>query len=400
MVTRAEADRIATGPETVDRSMIGTTRRINPHTKMIEYSRMPTNVTAYETKESVIFRIDPAREVGKLIFQIGTADPDLAVQAARVVAADVAGIDVNAGCPKQFSTHGGMGAALLRTPDKLVAILEALVREIPPVFGIGISVKIRILSTAADTEALVRRLVATGIIGLTVHCRTTPMRPREAAIRDQLKMIREICHEAGVACVMNGDVEGRDHAMKLMEEYGTDGAMVATAAERNPSCFRTESEGGLANWKEFVGHYLRFAMEVGNKCGNTKYSLGMLVPGKAHEYRMIAPQKSYTDLVRGLGYEAMEVGDGPSMMELAQRTDKILEIGEFKPPPPPPQAKSKKQKQQQGKNQVQGQKRKRTPSPDAKVAVAKSGEETVSEALRQAGETVAAIPPAAAATTV
>lgn len=387
--------------------MIGTTRRINPHTNMIEYSRMPTNVIPGVTKESIIYRIDPVREAGKLVFQIGTADPDLAVQAAKVFAADVYGIDVNAGCPKPFSTHGGMGAALLRTPDKLVAVLEALVREIPPVFGIGISVKIRLLETAAETEALVRRLVATGITGLTVHCRTTPMRPREAAIRGQLKMIREVCHEAGVACVMNGDVESRDHAAVLMEEFGTDGAMIATAAERNPSCFRTAQDGGLVNWKEVVKHYLMFAMEVGNKVGNTKYSLGMLIDGKAPEMRQLSPPKCYTDLIKALGYADTVLEDGRSLLEMARKTDQILEIGEFTPAPPPKPPKNKKgnqQQQNQDENKAQGQKRKRTPSPsaDSKVAASKSAEKkAISEAIRQAEEaTATAIPAAAAATAV
>lgn len=35
---------------------------------------------------------------------------------------DVAGIDVNCGCPKKFSIQGGMGAALLTNPDKLIAV--------------------------------------------------------------------------------------------------------------------------------------------------------------------------------------------------------------------------------------------------------------------------------------
>lgn len=35
---------------------------------------------------------------------------------------DVAGIDVNCGCPKKFSISGGMGAALLSNPDKLIAV--------------------------------------------------------------------------------------------------------------------------------------------------------------------------------------------------------------------------------------------------------------------------------------
>ena len=32
---------------------------------------------------------------------------------------DVAGIDVNMGCPKEFSLKGGMGAALLTKPEKV-----------------------------------------------------------------------------------------------------------------------------------------------------------------------------------------------------------------------------------------------------------------------------------------
>ena len=103
------------GPETVDRAMIGTTRRINPRTNCIEWTRYSSNggkkleERAGLQKESVIYRIDPIREKGKLVYQIGTSDPDLAVQAAKLVAGEVAGIDVNAGCPKPFSTSGGMG---------------------------------------------------------------------------------------------------------------------------------------------------------------------------------------------------------------------------------------------------------------------------------------------------
>ncbi|KAK2072848.1 hypothetical protein P8C59_007178 [Phyllachora maydis] len=280
------------GPETVDHSLIGTTRRINPRTKMIEWTRVPSNnaKASADPKESVIYRIDPAREAGRLIFQLGTSDPARAVEAARQVAGDVAGIDVNAGCPKPFSTSGGMGAALLRTPDRLCAILEALVGAD---FGVGVSVKIRILETAAETEALVRRLVATGITGLTVHCRTTPMRPRERAIRGQLRMIADVCREAGVACLMNGDVEDRDQAKALVEEYGADGAMIATAAEKNPSCFRAAAEGGLAPWEEVVEKYLAYAMEAENKFSNSKFSLAQLIPGKMAKYYQLSPCKTY-----------------------------------------------------------------------------------------------------------
>ncbi len=247
------------GPETVDRSMIGTTRKINPRTSCIEWTRPRADMSLEQAgmqKESVIYRIDPSREKGKLIYQIGTSSPDLAVQAALVVAGDVSGIDVNAGCPKSFSTSGGMGAALLRTPDLLASILRALVEKVGKVYEIGISVKIRLLETPELTESLVRKLCGTGITGLTVHCRTTSMRPRQRAIRDQLRMIGSVCAEHGVACLMNGDVKNRDEAIQLAAEYGVDGGMIATAAESNSSAFRTAEGGGLAPWREVVEQYL------------------------------------------------------------------------------------------------------------------------------------------------
>ncbi|KAJ6031180.1 Aldolase-type TIM barrel [Penicillium herquei] len=293
------------GPETIDRSIIGCLRRINPRNGTIEFYRLPSNGGRVDqaAKESVLFRIDPVREKGRLIYQMGTADPELAVKAGLMVAGDVSGIDVNSGCPKPFSTSGGMGAALLRTPDLLVSILEALVREVGEPFKIGISVKIRILSDPEATRSLVERLVRTGITGLTVHCRTTPMRPRERAIRDQLRMIREICHEAGVACVMNGDVTSRDEGLKLMEEFGVDGAMIATSAEANSSCFRSEADGGLADWREVVYEYMKFCIECENRYGNTKYLLNMLIPGKNKEFNRAKMCKTYTDVCRALKFD-------------------------------------------------------------------------------------------------
>ena len=211
-----------------------------------------------------------------------------------------------------------MGAALLKDPDRLCAILRALVEEVGQEHEIGISVKIRLLETEEQTRVLVERLVKTGIAALTVHCRTTPMRPREKAIRDHLQMIAGVCREAGVACVMNGDVENREQAHTLMEEYGVDGAMIASAAEKNPSCFRVAEEGGLLDWREVVDEYVRTALEVHNKWGNTKYLLGQMIPGKQSVYKLVTQCKSYEALVWALQMHALA--------EEARQVDDALQI--------------------------------------------------------------------------
>ena len=336
------------GPETVDKAMIGTTRRVNPRTLCIEWTRFSSNVMKAQEKfglqkESIIYRVDPRREKGKLVYQIGTSDPELAVQAAKLVAGDVAGIDVNAGCPKPFSTSGGMGAALLRTPDKLAGILEALVEQVGNVWEIGISVKIRLLETPEMTEALVRRLCKTGITGLTIHCRTTPMRPRERAIREQLRMIGEVCKEHGVACLMNGDVKDRDKGAALAEEYGVDGGMIATAAEANSSAFRTKQQGGLAPWREVVTEYLKLAMSVENKIGNTKFLLSQLVPGKDPLYQRVQMSKSYQACCEGLGMDE-------EMVARAKEVDEILGIDAEGPKQQQRQQQQQQQQQQSKKN--------------------------------------------------
>jgi len=58
---------------------------------------------------AVLLRIDPTLERDRLIYQIGTGEAGLAMQAVERVVQDVAGVDVNMGCPKKFSVSGGMG---------------------------------------------------------------------------------------------------------------------------------------------------------------------------------------------------------------------------------------------------------------------------------------------------
>jgi tRNA-dihydrouridine synthase 2 len=61
---------------------------------------------------------------------------------------DVAGIDVNMGCPKEFSLKGGMGAALLTQPEKVRELLTTLVEGVSK----PVTCKIRILPTVCEEE--------------------------------------------------------------------------------------------------------------------------------------------------------------------------------------------------------------------------------------------------------
>ena len=189
-----------------------------------------------------------------LIYQIGSADPDLAVRAAKTVMQDVSGIDLNCGCPKPFSTHAGMGAALLTNPDLLCSILTALREAMPP--EVTVTAKIRLLPTQEDTLQLVKRIVECGVSAITVHCRTRNMRPREKALVERLREIVDFVESLGkgIAVIENGDCVSFEDAKRIREITGAStcpplemtshitisgahSVMIATAAEANPSCF-------------------------------------------------------------------------------------------------------------------------------------------------------------------
>lgn len=207
-----------------------------------------------------------------------------------------------------------MGAALLKSPDTLVAILTALVRDIGTPYSVPISVKIRLLEPHEETVALVGRLCETGIARVTVHCRTIPMRPRDPAVRTTLAAIAEVCRRCGVEVFANGDVEGRAQARELCERYGVDGCMIARAAETNMSVFREE---GPLGWREVAEEFVKTAVRVESHFTNTKFCLGRVIPGKNELYQKMSRSKTHEQIceVLGVAYEPPVGVEGAEKVE-------------------------------------------------------------------------------------
>lgn len=93
---------------------------------------------------------------------------------------DVAAIDLNMGCPKEFSIKGGMGVALMAKPEKALNILKTLVSNL----SIPVTCKIRIFETQEDTLKLVELLMSSGIKAICIHGRTRDERPQHAVHTD------------------------------------------------------------------------------------------------------------------------------------------------------------------------------------------------------------------------
>uniref|UniRef100_A0A672QHF8 Dihydrouridine synthase 2 n=1 Tax=Sinocyclocheilus grahami TaxID=75366 RepID=A0A672QHF8_SINGR len=205
--------------------------------------------------ERVMFRTC-SKEKGRVVFQMGTADPERALVVAKLVENDVAAVDVNMGCPKEYSTKGGMGSALLSDPEKIEAILSTLVNGISK----PVTCKIRILSTLEDTVNLVKRIEKTGVAAIAVHGRMKEERPRHPVHCDYIQAVAE---SVSIPVIANG---GSSDIVKTFEDIekfraaaGASSVMLARAAMWNPSIFRQQ---GALSVEEVMEDYIRYVISL------------------------------------------------------------------------------------------------------------------------------------------
>ncbi|XP_060933312.1 tRNA-dihydrouridine(20) synthase [NAD(P)+]-like [Limanda limanda] len=223
--------------------------------------------------DRVVFRTCE-REKGRVVFQMGTADPDRALTVARLVEKDVAAVDVNMGCPKEYSTKGGMGAALLSDPDKIEAILRKLVTGV----SIPVTCKIRILPSLEETIRLVQRIQRTGVTAVAVHGRLKEERQRHPLHCDY---IQAVARAVSIPVIANGGSLDLVKTNADIEEFrratGASSVMLARAAMWNPSVFASQ---GPLPVEGVMEQYLKYAIEFDNNAFNTKYCLCQMLRDK------------------------------------------------------------------------------------------------------------------------
>jgi tRNA-dihydrouridine synthase 2 len=172
-----------------------------------------------------------------------------------------------------FSVHSGMGAALLSTPDLLIDILRALLRET----SLPVSCKIRLLPEQPSTLHLAARILRTGVRCLTVHCRTRDMRSSMKALWERLGDVVQLGKRRSIPVICNGDGDGWSNWEAIRERTGVSSVMIARAAESNPSIFRPE--GPVSTCEELVPNVcLPAVVYLNNHFSNTKFLLAQFKP--------------------------------------------------------------------------------------------------------------------------
>ncbi|KAK6983536.1 tRNA-dihydrouridine(20) synthase [NAD(P)+]-like protein [Biomphalaria glabrata] len=224
---------------------------------------------------TVVFRTCAA-ERGKVIFQLGTSDAKRALAAAKKIQHLVAGVDVNMGCPKEFSIKGGMGAALLTQQDKVKSILTTLVNGL----DVPVTCKIRVLPDIQETVALAKLIESTGVSAIGVHGRTKSERSRDPNRDDYIKAVS---NAVSIPVIANGgskNISNLSEVESFRLNTEASSVMLARAAMWNCSVFRRD---GPLPFIDVLKSYLRYAFLYDNNVMNTKYCVLQIIHDKMTE---------------------------------------------------------------------------------------------------------------------
>ncbi len=192
--------------------------------------------------------------------QLAGSDAAALVRDARaLLREEIAGIDLNAGCPSPLVNRHGAGAGLLREPENLSRILAAL-REVLPAGCFSVKCRLGWASPAEFPE-LLERLAAARPDRVAVHVRT----------RQGLYRPEALCPEAlgqavaALSCpvLANGDVECVEQARDWVARSGAAGVMIGRGAVRNPYIFRQLRGGAAPSREEMQGYYAALMEETG-----------------------------------------------------------------------------------------------------------------------------------------
>jgi tRNA-dihydrouridine synthase B len=167
--------------------------------------------------------------------QICGGDPDTMGRAAAVLQGmGFPLVDINMGCPVRRIVNEGAGAALLKDPAKVEAVVRACVAAV----SIPVTVKIRSgwsHQGHADATELARAVESGGAALLTIHGR--PRTQHHSGAVD-FRSIAAVKQAVSIPIVANGGINSAEDALTMVRETGCDGVMIGRGAYGKPWLFR------------------------------------------------------------------------------------------------------------------------------------------------------------------
>jgi len=179
----------------------------------------------------------------------------MAENAQRAAELGAAAIDINFGCPSRFTNSKAGGAILLKEPERIYQITQAVRRAVPA--ELSVSAKIRLGYEHTDLALENAKAVeAANANFITVHARTKVDGYHHPARWEWLGKINEAIN---IPLVANGDINSVDDYLRCRQMSHCEDFMLGRGAVIHPDLARqisaVQSQSAIEpmQWREVVG---------------------------------------------------------------------------------------------------------------------------------------------------
>ncbi len=205
--------------------------------RAVLYTEMVTAEAVIHGDRERLLGFDPIEH--PVVVQLGGADPSKMAEAARICADfGYDAININVGCPSDRVQKGRFGAVLMKEPETVARIAEAMMRAVDMPVTVKCRVGVDDMDEDGDFDRFVDIVAATGVRTFVVHARKAwlqgldPKANRTRPPLNRARVYRLKQRRPDLEIVINGELASMADCREQL--HHVDGVMMGRAAYQTP----------------------------------------------------------------------------------------------------------------------------------------------------------------------